>query len=103
MSGQFIGGEPLLRRSDWTLEQCSPCVRSEGDPTSGQAKKTKIGSTGLWLRPVSWDRTHLVVTPGDLDLSGVDQTLGGSVRSLPPERPVNRSRAGFQLSSRFLF
>jgi len=39
---------------------------------SSQAKKMKIGSTELWLRPVSGDRTGLVVVPGDLDLSGVD-------------------------------
>ena len=71
------------------LKQCSPYVRLEGDPASGQAKKTKTGSTGLWLRPVSCDRTRSVVTLGDLDLSGVDRTLGGSVRSLPPERPVS--------------
>ena len=70
----------MLQRSDWTLEQCSHCVRSEGDPASGQAKKTKAGSTGLWLRPINWDRTCPVVTPGDLDLSGVDRTLGGNVR-----------------------
>ena len=85
------------------LEQCSPYVRSEGDPASGQAKKTKIGSTGLWLCPVSCDRTRSVVALGDLDLSRVDRTLGGSVQSLPPERPVSRNHAGFQLLSRFLF
>ena len=84
------------------LEQCSPYVRSEGDPTSGQAKKTKTGLTGLWLRPVSWDQMRPVGLK-DLDLSGVDRTLGGSVWSLPPERPVNRCRAGSQLLSRFLF
>ena len=77
------------------LEQCSPCIRSEGDPASSQAKKTKTGSTGLWLRPVSRDQMHPVVTPGVLDLSRVDRTPGGSVRSLPPERPVNRNRAVF--------
>ena len=93
----------MLQMSDRTLEQCSPCVRSEGDPTSGQAKKTKTGSTGLWLRLVSCDRTRLVATREVLDLSGVDRTLGGSVRSLPPELLVGRNRAGFQLLSRFLF
>jgi len=81
------------------LEQCSPYVRSEGDPVFGQAKKTKIGSTRLWLHPVNGDRTRPVTTPGDLDLSGVDWTLGGSVRSLPLERPVSRNHAGFQLFS----
>ena len=75
------------------MEQCSPSVRSEGDSVSGQAKEKKAGSTGLWLRPVSGDQMRLVVTQGDLDLSGVDRTLGGRVRSLPLERPVSRSRA----------
>ena len=100
MSGQFTGGEPLLQRSDRTLLSS---VRSDGVPVSGQAKTMKTGSTGLWLCSVSGDRTRSVVTLGDLDLSGVDWTLGGSVRSLPPEHPVNRSHAGFQLLSRFLF
>ena len=85
------------------LEQYSLCVRSEGDPVFGQAKKTKTGSIGLWLCPVSWDQTCLVVALGDLDLSRVNRTLGGSVWSLPPERPVSRNHAGFQLLSRFLF
>ena len=75
------------------LKPCSPYVRSEGDPMSGQAKKTKTGSTGLWLCPVSGDRTRLVATRLVLDLSGVDCTLGGSIRLLPPERPVSRYRA----------
>ena len=81
------------------LEQCSPCVWSEGDPASGQVKKTKIGSTGLWLCPVSCDRTRPVMTRGVLDLSRVDQTLGGSVRSLSPERLGSRNSMGFQLFS----
>ena len=85
------------------LKQCSPSVWSEGDPASGQAKTIKIGSTGLWLRPVSRDRTHPVAIPGVLDLSRIDRTLGGSVRSLPPERSVSRKRAGFNLFSHFLF
>ena len=40
--------------------------------------------TGLWLHPVGVHRTRLVMIPEDLDLSGIDRTLGGSVRSLPP-------------------
>ena len=76
------------------LKQCSPSIRSEGDPASGRSKTKETACTGLWLRPVSWDRTRPVVIPGDLDLSGIDQTLGGSVWSLPSERPVNRKRAG---------
>ena len=92
----------MLRRSDQTLKQCSPSVRSKGDPASGQAKMTKTGSIGLWLRPVSWDRTRSVVIPGVLVLSGIDRTLGGSVRSLPPERPVNRFCAAYELFSSFL-
>ena len=92
-SGQFTGGELLLRRSDRTLKECSPSVLSIGDPASGQAKKTKSGSIGLCLRPVSWDGMRPITILGVLDLSGIDRTLGGSVRSLPPERPVNRKRA----------
>ena len=38
-SGQFTGGEPLLRRSDRTLKQFFPYIRSDDVPTSGQAKK----------------------------------------------------------------
>jgi hypothetical protein len=38
-------------------------------------------------------RTCPVPIPEELDLSGIDRTLGGSVRSLPPERPVSGSRA----------
>ena len=56
-------------------------------------KKTKAKLTGLWLRPVDVHRTRLVVILEELDLSGIDRTLGGSVRSLPPERPVSGSRA----------
>ena len=66
---------------------------------SGQAKKTKTGSTGLWLLSVSGDQMRPVMTLGDLDLSGVDQTLGGSVRSLPLERSVSRCHADFGLFS----
>ena len=40
---------------------------------------------------------------GVLDLSGIDQTLGGSVRLLPLERPVSRNRVGLGLLLRFLF
>ena len=102
-SGQFTGGEPLLRRSDRTLKQFFPCVRLDDVPMSDQAKKTKTGSIGLWLRPVSWDRMRPIVTQEDLDLSGVDRTLGGSVRSLPLERPVSSNRAGSELSVPFPF
>ena len=86
----------MLRWSDRTLLFN---VRSDGVPASGRAKTMETGWTGLWLRPVSCDRTCPVVAPGNLDLSGVNQTLGGSVRSLPPERPVNRKHAGFELLS----
>ena len=40
--------------------------------------------------------------PEDLDLSRIDRTLGGSVRSLPPERPVSRKCAESDLLPRFL-
>ena len=59
--------------------------------------------TGLWLRPVGVHRTRPVAIPEVLDLTGIDRTLGGSVWSLPPERPVNRSRADFDLSFPFPF
>ena len=51
--------------------------------------------TGLWLRPVGVHQMRPVMIPEDLDLSGIDRTLGGSVRSLPPERPIIRKRARF--------
>ena len=81
------------------LKQYFPSVRSDGDPASDQAKKTKSGLTGIYLRPISDDRTRPVAIPGDLDLSRIDRTLGDSVRSLPPERSVSRKRTGFQLFS----
>ena len=86
----------MLRWSDRTLLFN---VRSDGVPTSGQAKTMETGWTGLWLHPVSCDRTPSIAALGDLDLSGVDRTLGGSVRSVPPECPINKNRAGFELLS----
>ena len=80
----------MLRWSDRTLLFS---FRSDGVPVSGRAKEKKTGSTELWLCPVSCDRTRPVVILGVLDLSGIDQTLGGSVRSLPPECPVSRNHA----------
>ena len=80
----------LLRWSDQTLLFS---VRSNDVPASGRAKTIETGWTELWLRPVSCDRTRQVVIPGVLDISGIDRTLGGSVRSLPQERLVNRKRA----------
>ena len=74
-------------------------VRSEDVSASGRVKKTKAKLTGLSLRPVGVHRTRLVVIPEELDLSRIDQTLGGSVRSLPPERPVSGSRAASGLFS----
>jgi len=44
-----------------------------------------------WTRPVP--------ILEELDLSGIDRTLGGSVRLLPPERPVSGSRAALGLFS----
>ena len=84
----------MLRWSDRTL---LVSVRSDDVPTSDRAKTMETGWTELWLCPVSCDRTRPVVAPGDLDLSGVDQTLGGNVQSLPLERPVSRNHAEFQL------
>jgi len=84
----------MLQWSDRTLLFS---VQSDGVPMSGRAKMMETGSTRLWLCPVSCDRTRPVIAPGDLDLSGVDRTLGGSVRLSPPERSVSRNRVGFQL------
>ena len=84
------------------LEQCSPSVRSDGGSASGRSKTMMAACTGLWLCPVGVHRTHPVMIPGDLDLSRIDQTLSGSVRSLPPERLVNRKRAVSGLLPRFL-
>ena len=89
----------MLRWSDRTLLFS---VRSDGVPASSQAKTMETCWTGLWLRSVSCDRTRPVVAPGDLDLSGVDQTLGGNVQSLPLERPVSRCRAVCELLFCFL-
>ena len=47
-------------------------------------------------------QTHPVTIPEELGLSGIDRMLGGSVRSLPPERPVSRSRAASGLLFHFL-
>ena len=77
------------------------CVWSEGDPASGQLKVEQAVLTGPCLRPVMDHRTRPVPIPEDLDLSGIDRTLGGSVRSLPPERPVSGSRAVSGLFSPF--
>ena len=90
----------MLRWSDRTLLFS---VRSDGIPASSRAKEKKEGSTGLWLCPISWDQTRPVLAPGELDLYGVDRTLGGSVRSLPPERRVNRKRAVSGFFSLFPF
>ena len=68
---------------------------------SGRSKTKETACTELWLRPVGVHQTRPVVIPEDLDLSGIDRTLGGSVWLLPPERPVNREHAdlGFSLLS----
>ena len=71
------------------------CVRSGRDPASGRLKENQAELTGPCLRLVMDHRTRPVVILEELDLSGIDRMLGGSVRSLPPERPINRYRAGF--------
>ena len=86
----------LLRWSDWTLLFS---IQSDGGSASDQAKVIKAVRTRLWLRLVGVHRMRPVVILGVLDLSGIDRTLGGSVWSLPPERPVSRYREGFQLFS----
>ena len=60
---------------------------------SGRSKEGQVVLTGPWLRSVMVHRTRPIPIPENLDLSGIDRTLGGSVRSLPPERPVSGSRA----------
>ena len=90
----------MLRRSDRTLPFC---VRSEVVSASGRLEKNQAVLTELWLRPVGVHRTRPVAIPGVLDLTGIDQTLGGSVRSLPLERPINRSHADYDLFSPFPF
>ena len=80
----------MLRRSDWTLPFY---VRSEDVSAFGHLEKNQAGLNGLWLRPVGVHRTCPVVILEDLDLSEIDRTLGGSVRSLPPESPVSRNHA----------
>ena len=82
----------MLQRSDRTL---SFNVWSEDVSASGRVKKTKAKLSGLWLCPV--------MIPEELDLSRIDRMLGGSVRSLPPERPVSGMRAVSGLFSWFLF
>ena len=90
----------MLRRSDQTL---AFSVLSKGVSVSGRVEKTKAILTGLWLRPVGVHWTRPVMIPEELDLSRIDRTLGGSVRSLPPEHPVNRKCAVLGLLIRFLF
>ena len=69
------------------------CVRSGGPSASGRSKEEKAVLTGPCLHPVMDHRTRPVPILEELDLSGIDRTLGGSVRSLPLERPVSGSRA----------
>ena len=47
-------------------------------------------------------RKRSVVIPEELDLSRIDRTLGGSVRLLPSERPVNGDHAVSELFPCFL-
>ena len=90
----------MLRRSDQTLPFY---VRSEVVSASGRLEENQAELTELWLRPVGVHRTRPVAIPKVLDLTGIDRTLGGSVQSLPPMRPVSRSRAESDLFPRFLF
>ena len=98
-SGQFTGGKPTTMEWSDSAIQCP--VRWWFSVWSSEGNQGVW--TGLWLRPVGVHQKRPVATPEVLDLSGVDQTLGGSVRSLPPERPVSRNHSGFQLLSCFLF
>jgi len=78
------------------------CVRSGRDPASGHLKENQAELTRPCLRLVMDHRTCPVTIPEELDLSRIDRTLGGSVRSLPPERPVNGERAVSELFPCFL-
>ena len=78
------------------------CVWSGRDPASSRLKKEQAVLTGPCLRPVMDHRTHPVPIPEELDLSGIDRMLGGSIRSLPPERLVTGSRAASGLFFRFI-
>ena len=69
---------------------------------SGRLKEEQAVLTRPCLRPVMEHRMHPVLIPEELDLSGIDRTLGGSVRSLPPERSVNGERAVSELFPYFL-
>ena len=79
------------------------CVWSGKDPASGRLKENQAELTGPCLRLVMDHRTRPVVILEELDLSGIDRTLGGSVRSLPLERPISGSHAASGLLSLFLF
>ena len=69
---------------------------------SGRVKKNQAELIGLWMRPVGVHRMRPVAIPEELDLSRIDRTLGGIVRSLPPEHPVSRKRVESDLFPRFL-
>ena len=69
------------------------------DSASSRSKCAQVVLTGPCLRPVMDHRTHPVPIPEEVDLSGIDRTLGGSVRLLPPERPVIGSHASSGLFS----
>ena len=77
------------------------CVWSGRDLASGRLEKEQAVLTGPCLRPVMDYRTRPVPILEELDLSGIDRTLGGSVRSLPPERPVSGFHAASGLFSPF--
>ena len=78
------------------------CVQSGRDPAFGRLKEEQAVLTGPCLRPIMDHWTHPVLIPEELDLSRIDQTLGGSVRSLPPERPISRNSVEADLFPHFL-
>ena len=87
------------RLGDRTLAASGRCPPD----ASGHVEKMKAVLTGLWLCLVGVHRTRPIMILEELDLSGIDRTLGGSVRSLPPERPVNRNHADYKLFLYLLF
>ena len=89
VSGQFTGGEQKQHRSDQTLNNVPPASGVKMALRSIKRRRGCQDRSDSILRPVKGNRTRSVVTCGVLDLSVVDRTPGGSVRSLPPVRPVS--------------
>ena len=77
----------MLRRSDRTLKQYLSCIRLVGDPTSGQAKEMKTGSTGHWLHSVSRSRADLKLFSVSLSIMGGPRHITVPPAHLSPHPP----------------